>query len=438
MRNIRQLTHVPPASDRKAGRVSQDGSQASLDVPDAPSPHPLPLHRIVAPPLGPPRPLTLPAGAQVWHVTRYEDVRRVLTDPRFTRAGIFGSGADGELIEAPNVMTEERSILNVDAADHYRLRRLVQRAFIPRHIATWRPWVASVIDDLVSALISAGPPADLVPTFTTVLPMRVICRLIGVPAADQPQLQSWGERAMSLSAFPAEEIRSAMNEFADYVTNLVAARRAQPSDDLLTSLITARDDGEALTDNELVSLVRDLIVGGHETTMTALGNSLIALLDDDRRLWRQLTAEPDLATTAVGELLRRVPLGDGITEAGLLRRTTEDVELGGITLPAGSIVAAGIMCANLDPATYPRPDELDITRQPATSILTFGMGPHNCLGSWLARLELELSLRHLASSLPTLRLDVAVDQLTFTTGLMTRGPAALPVTWSKPHSGAAA
>jgi cytochrome P450 len=435
MRNIRQLTHVPPTADWKAGVVPRNGSQASADVP---SPHPLPLHRIVAPSPGPPRPLTLPAGAPVWHVTRYEDVRTVLTDPRFTRAGIFGTGADEELIEAPNVMTEERSILNVDAADHYRLRRLVQRAFTPRHIATWRPWVASVIDDLVSALISAGPPADLVPTFTTALPMQVICRLIGVPTADQPQLESWGERAMALSAFSAEEVRSAMNEFADYITNLVAARRAQPGEDLLTSLITARDHGDALTDIELVSLVRDLIVGGHETTMTALGNSLIALLDDDRRRWQQLTADPDLAGTAVEELLRRVPIGDGITEAGLLRCTTETVQLGGTTLPAGSMVAAGIMCANLDPAAYPRPDELDITRQPTTPILTFGIGPHNCLGAWLARLELELSLRHLATSLPTLRLVTAVDQLTFTDGLMTRGPVTLPVTWSQPHGRATA
>jgi cytochrome P450 len=378
----------------------------------------------------PPKPLTLPAGAQVWHVTRYQDVRTVLTDPQFTRTGIFGAG-DTEIIETSNVMSEERSILNVNDADHQRLRRLVQRAFTPRHITTWRPWVASVIDDLVGALISAGPPVDLVPTFTMALPMRVICRLIGVPPTDQPRLQAWGDRAMSLSAFPAEEVRSAMTEFADYVTNLVATRRAQPGDDLLTSLITARDHGDdALTDDELVSLVRDLIIGGHETTMTALGNSLIALLDNDRQRWQQLTAQPELAATAVEELLRYVPLGEGITEAGLLRRATENVELGGITLPAGSIVAAGLMCANRDPATYPHPDDIDITRRPATPILTFGAGPHYCLGAWLARLELELSLRHLATRLPSLRLDLDVGHLTFTTGLMTRGPATLPVTWS--------
>jgi cytochrome P450 len=370
-------------------------------------------------------------------VTRYEDVRTVLTDPRFTRAGIFGAG-DTEIIETSNVMSEERSILNVDDADHLRLRRLVQRAFTPRHIARWRPWVASVIDDLVGALISAGPPADLVPAFTMALPIQVICRLIGVPAADQPRLQAWGSRAMSLSAFPAEEVRSAMNEFAGYILDLVADRRAEPGDDLLTTLITARDAGDALTDGELVSLVRDLIVGGHETTMTALGNSLVALLDDDRRRWRQLTTQPDLAATAVEELLRRVPLGEGITEAGLLRRTTETVELGGVTLPAGELVAAGTVCANLDPAVYPEPDGLDITQRPATPILTFGAGPHNCLGAWLARMELELSLRHLATSLPDLRLDVAVDRLTFTSGLMTRGPAALPVTWSRPREGATA
>jgi cytochrome P450 len=342
-------------------------------------------------------------------VTTYQDVRTVLTDPRFTRTGIFGA----------------------DDADHRRLRRLVQRAFTPRRIATWRPWVASVIDDLVEALLSAGPPADLVPSFTMALPLRVICRLIGVPATDRPQLQAWGDRAMSLSAFPAEEVRSAMTEFAGYVTELVTARRAQPGDDLLTSLITAHDHGDdALTDDELVSLVRDLIIGGHETTMTALGNSLITLLDDDRRLWQQLTEQPELAATAVEELLRYVPLGDGITEAGLLRRVTEDVELGGITLPAGSIVAAGLMCANRDPATYARPDDLDITRPPDAPILTFGAGPHYCLGAWLARLELELSLRHLATSVPSLRLDLDVGQVAFTAGLMTRGPASLPVTWS--------
>lgn len=401
------------------------------------APTPLPLHRIPAPALGPPRPLTLPAGAQVWHVTRYQDVRTVLTDPRFTRAGIFGAG-DAEIIETSNVMSEERSILNVSDADHHRLRRLVQRAFTPRHIARWRPWVASVIDDLVGALLRAGPPADLVPTFTMALPGQVIGRLIGVPTADQPRLQAWGNRAMSLSAFPADEVRSAMNEFAGYILDLVAARRAEPGDDLLTTLITARDEGDALSDGELVSLVRDLIVGGNETTMTALGNALVALLDDDRRGWRQLTADPDLAATAAEELLRRVPLGEGITEAGLIRRTLEDVELGGVTLPAGSLVAAGTVCANLDPAVYPEPDSLDIARRPATPIMTFGAGPHNCLGAWLARMELELGLRHLATSLPDLRLDVALDQVPFTSGLMTRGPAALPVTWSQLRDGGTA
>jgi cytochrome P450 len=406
--------------------VTRDDAQTSLDASAVP--HPLPLHRIAVPSGGPPRPLTLPAGARVWHVTRYQDVRTVLTDPRFTRVGVFGDGS-ADVIETANVMAEERSILNVDDADHLRLRRLVQRAFTPRRIATWRPWVAAVIDDLVGALIRTGPPADLVPTFTMALPIRVICRLIGVPAADQPRLQAWGERAMSLSAFPAEEVRSAMAEFAGYVTDLVTTRRAEPGDDLLTSLITARDGADALTDEELVSLVRDLIIGGHETTMTALGNSLVALLDNDGERWRQLVERPDLAATAVEELLRYVPLGDGITEAGLLRLTTEDVELGGVALPAGAMVAAGIMCANRDPAIYPQPDDIDVTRRPSTSIMTFGAGPHNCLGAWLARLELELSLHHLAARLPKLRLDLAAGQLTFTAGLMTRGPAALPVTW---------
>jgi cytochrome P450 len=412
---------------RKAGRVTRDGARASSDAPNPPSP--LPLHRIAAPSLGPPRPLTLPAGAQVWHVTTYAEVWTVLTDPRFTRVGILGVGTT-DVIEAPNVMDQESSILNADDADHLRLRRLVQRGFTPRYIATWRPWVASVVDELVDTLISTGPPADLVPAFTAALPMRVICRLIGVPEADQSRLREWGSRAMSLSAFPPEEVRSAMTEFADYITNLAAARRTQPGDDLLTSLVSARDEDDALTDGELVGLVRDLIIGGYETTMTALGNSLIALLDDDRRLWRQLTDQPHLAATAMEELLRRVPLGEGITEAGLLRRTTEDVELGGVTLPTGSIVAAGTVCANLDPAAFPRPDDIDLTRRPTTPILTFGAGPHYCLGAWLARLELELSLRHLAARLPTLRLDVATDQLAFTAGLMTRGPASLPVTWS--------
>jgi cytochrome P450 len=259
---------------------------------------------------------------------------------------------------------------------------------------------------------------------------------MGVPTADQPQLRAWGVRAMALLAFPAGEVRSALAEFADYITDLVAARRTQPGDDLLTGLITARDHDDALTDSELVSLVRDLIIGGHETTMTALGNSLIALLDNDGRHWRQLAAQPDLAATAVEELLRRVPLGDGITEAGLLRRTTEDVELGGVTLSAGSLVAAGTVCANRDPAAYPRPEDLDITRRSTTPNLTFGAGPHNCLGAWLARMELELSLRHLATSLPNLRLEATMDQLTYTTGLMTRGPATLPVTWSQLHDGA--
>jgi cytochrome P450 len=171
--------------------------------------------------------------------------------------------------------------------------------------------------------------------------MRVICRLIGVPAADQPRLQDRGVGATSLSASPAEQVRLATNEFAEYVAGLVATRR----------------------------------------------NALVALLDDDRRHWRTLIAQPCLAATAAEELPRHVPLGDGIVEAGLPRRTTETVEFGGVTLRAGSLVAVSTVCANRAPAAYSSPDDLDITQRPRTPTLTFSAGPHNCLGVWLARMD---------------------------------------------------
>ncbi|MER5635427.1 cytochrome P450 [Kitasatospora sp. NPDC002227] len=399
----------------------------TVEQSQAPAGGPLiPLHCLLHAEPGPPRLAALPTGTPVWVVTRHADVRQALTDPRLDRASLYAPDAP-QVTLVPNLLDAPDTLLNIDGPEHQALRRTVQRAFTPRAIERWRPWVASVVEDLLDGVAAAGSPADVVATFTRPLPVQVISRLMGLDNHDLSRLSHWSDHALSATAYTAEEIQQAMQEFGAFGYQLVTERRKAPGDDLVSSLVLAADETGGATEMQLTMLVIGLVVAGHETTMTTLGNALVYLLDENREGWARIGADPAAAVQATEQALRTIPLGDRSTAPGLLRRANADLEIGGVTIPAGSVVAADPSSANHDPAVYP--EGIDLFAPLGTPSLTFGAGPHHCLGAWLARMELELGLHGLARRFPELRLTEPTDRITWRTGLLTRSPLTLGVAW---------
>ena len=361
----------------------------------------------------------LGTGGEAYLVTRYDDVRRVYADPVFSRAALVHPDQPVLLPgnKLPHVM------LNTDPPEHTRLRKLVTRAFTARAVERLRPRIEDLAATLVDDLRKQGPPADFVTAFALPLPAGLIAELMGVPREDVPRLQRWLEHILSVSAHTEEETRTALQELTGYLVRLVAARREAPGDDLTSDLIQARDEGDRLSEEDLVFMLHLLLAGGYETTSTFLPNALVTLFRQ-RDQWDRLCADPDLADTAVEELLRYVP----IVRSGLERVATEDVELSGVTVPAGSTVLPIVNAAHFDPALTHDPTTLDVGRAP-TAHLGFGHGVHHCVGAALGRLELTIALRTLVTELPRLRLAVPEEDLVWKEGLITRGPRDLPVTW---------
>ncbi|MDH6117531.1 cytochrome P450 [Kitasatospora sp. GAS204A] len=401
----------------------------SLDHTDPSAAAPLvPLHCLRAAEAGPPTLTELMTGTPVWWVRRHADVRQVLTDPRLNRVDLFAPDAPA-ITAYPNILDDPDTILNIDGADHQRLRRTVQRAFTPRAIERWRPWVASVVDDLVDSLAGAEQPVELVAAFTRPLPVVVISRLMGLDGLDLKRLSHWSDHALSASAYTPQAVQEAMLDFGMFGAQLMAERRRNPGEDLVSSLVKAADEDGEVTELQIIKLIIGLVVAGHETTMTTLGNGLVFLLTEARQAWQELAGDEQRAATVAEQLLRSVPLGDSTVSPGLLRRAVADVEIGGVLIPAGAVVAADSFAANHDPEVYPGDWRQGLLAPPSTPHLTFGAGPHHCLGAWLARMELELALHRLARRLPELRLAVPVEDIDWRRGLVTRSPQTLPVTW---------
>ncbi|WP_441247982.1 cytochrome P450 [Kitasatospora sp. McL0602] len=386
----------------------------------------IPLHCLRQAEPGPPRLAVLQTGTPVWVATRHADVRQVLTHPQINRASLYAEDAP-PLTLIPNILDDPSALLNLDGAEHQRLRRTVQRAFTPRAIARWRPWVASAVEDLLDGLEASGSPADIVSAFTRPLPVAVISRLMRLEGLDLERLGHWSDHALSATAYTAEEIQQAMLEFGTFAYELVCERRKNPGDDLVSSLILACDETDGVTELQLTTLVLGLVVAGHETTMTTLGNALVYLLDEAPEAWARIGADEASAQHATEQALRRIPLGDASTAPGMLRRAVADVEIGGVTIPAGSIIAADAAAANQDPGVYP--PGIDLFAPLETPGLAFGAGPHHCLGAWLARMELELGLHALARRFPGLQLTDSVEAISWRTGLLTRSPLTLRVAW---------
>ncbi|MEU0099844.1 cytochrome P450 [Streptomyces sp. NPDC006267] len=388
-------------------------------------PAPKPMHRLVFEKPGPPRPAELPSGGPAWLVSRYDDVRQVLSDPRFGRAQLYAADAPA-LSDVPDLVNDPDLMFNQDGPGHLRLRRTLRRAFTPRAVARWRPWIAAIVEDLLDRLEARQRPADVVAEFTLPLPVAVISRLMGLDESAWDRLRHWSEHAFSDGTHEGEQVASVLKEFSAFGADLLAERRRTPGEDLISGLVAAADEEGGVPEAQLVSLVCGLVVGGHDSTMTMLGNALLCLLGERRETWPRLGADEEAAGHLVDRLIHLVPLGD---DRGSTRHAATDVEVGGVTIPAGAIVLADCGMANRDPEVFP-PATLDDLFAPLEApTLSFGAGPHYCLGAWLARTELQLALHRLAARFPDLRLAAPAGPIVWRTGTTSRSPLRLRVSW---------
>lgn len=350
-------------------------------------------------------------------LTRHGDVRAVLADPRFSgeRAGSPTTGDDPVGVAAP----WPGMLLLTDPPAHTPLRRALGREFTVRRVEGLRPAVVRIVEQALDDLEQAGPGADLVAHFALPVPSLVICELLGVPYADRADFQR--RSGVMLDMSEAEDVRRrAQQEMLDYTLGLVARRRAEPADDLISRLVAARG-GEA-DDVALATTCNLLLTAGHETTAHTIGLGTLLLLQNPGQL-ELVRDRPEAVGPAVEEILRQC----SVVASTVPRRATADVDLGGRLIRAGEDVVCHLLAANRDPALLEDPAGLDVTR-PAPPHVTFGYGIHQCLGQQLARLELGVALPALLRRFPGLHLAGDTPPAT-TTGAFTFGLTSLPVGW---------
>ncbi|OBF04756.1 cytochrome [Mycobacterium sp. ACS4054] len=326
----------------------------------------------------------------------YELVRTVLRDPRFrVPQGMFL--ASQGITSGPLWERVATNLISLDGAAHHRLRRLVSKAFTPRATARLRTTITDVINDLIDHHIAAGR-CEVVVDIARQYPIPIICALLGAPAEDWKLFSEWTDdifKAFSWDvAAHQRTILAAWDELDAYIDGMVAQRRHNLTDDLISDLIRAEDEGDHLTADELRMLAAGLLVAGTDTTRNQLAASVHALCDRPDQ-WALLAEHPELANGAVEETMRHSPIA-----AATLRIALEDVEIARVAIPAGTLVIANTAAANRDPAVYDEPDRLDITRVGAPPMQTFGAGMHYCLGANLARLELSEALAVITRRMP--------------------------------------
>ncbi|MFI0411633.1 cytochrome P450 [Actinomadura sp. 3N508] len=374
-----------------------------------------------------------PNGLKKWIVTRYEDGRELLADPRLSKNMRIGYGLleknftdpdkraeflreSGSRRQFPRELAEH--MLDSDPPDHTRLRRLVAKVFTARRVREMRPQISDLADELLGS-VSRRTQIDLMGELAFPLPFTVICSLLGVPLTDR----EWFRKRSNLlvSGTSSDNVRDAGSEVVEYLGRLIAAKRSDPADDLLSALIHTSDDGDQLNGTELMSMAYVLMVAGHETTVNLIGNGALALFEhpDQRAL---LASDPSLWPSAVEEILRF----DGPNVSSTWRFTTEPIVVGDVKIPQGEFVTICLLSVCRDPERYEDPNRFDIRRANSKS-LAFGHGIHHCIGAPLARLEGEVILSKLFERFPEMGLAIDADELKWRFSTMMRGLEELPV-----------
>jgi cytochrome P450 len=341
---------------------------------------------------------------------RHDDCLALLNDPSMLAMGARYFEMQG-WTEGAFVDWIRLNVVMMNPPDHTRLRQLVSRAFTPRAVASMREVSQRVATELCDAVDDAGGTVEFVHDWARVLPLRVVCEMIGIPAVDVTQMAEWAHGLTVASGMADPDARQAgdraMEGFREYVGAMIAERRAARRDDLLTALIEAEESGERLSPDELVAMVVQLIFAGHETTQNLLGNGLYRLLQHPRQL-ALLAAAPDRIPAAVEEMLRYDP---PILFTSRIAAT--DMEIDGVPVAADQLVMLNLAAANHDPQRFPEPARFDVTRTDARH-LSFGHGVHFCLGASLARLEAEVAFTTLLGRYPVIEEAGASDWTSFT------------------------
>lgn len=369
------------------------------------------------------------AGGPAWLLTRYPDIRAALSEPRLV-FHLPGFPTDTSPDTQPDTEPDAAGVLFLmNGPKHMRLRRAVAGTLSARRIAALRPSVERLARSRLTTLTAGGAPADMVRDYAVPLAIDTLSELLGIAIADRPDFASWATDLTAVFGMASpQDIADSGEQLFDFILRLIADRRAAAGTDLVSALIDTRDaDGNRLTDGDVQTLVSTLLMAGFVPPAQSLALGALRLVLDPETA-TALRAEPELVPTAVDELLRLDPSGAGSADRPM--RATCDVEIGGRTIRRGEIVVAPFGAANRDPAQFPDPDRLDLTRG-RNPHLTFAPGPHHCLGAALTRMQLDVGLGSLLARLPELTLAVRVPDLEWRTGMGgERNLVALPVTWT--------
>ncbi len=367
-------------------------------------------------------PVYFNAERSAWHVFRYGDVQRVLSDyAAFSSASIGGGRPAGEAARTPI----GASLISTDPPRHRQLRALVSQAFTPRAIEALAPRITTIVHELLDRVIESGE-MDLIGDFAYPLPVIVIAQLLGIPPAERDRFKAWSDAVVTgasagVGDAPAVTVGQAHREMAEYFGGLIEQRRREPQDDLISGLLAAEIDGERLSMMELLGFCVLLLIAGNETTTNLIGNAVLCF-DDYPEVVDALRADRSLVLGAIEEVLRyRSPV------QLMFRTAAQDVSLDGHELKRGQQVLAWIGSANRDEATFDEPDRFDARRTPNRHI-AFGSGVHFCLGAPLARLEAKIALTALVERTQNLH-RVAGAPLTFMQSAIVYGVQSLPVTF---------
>lgn len=365
---------------------------------------------------GPVHRVTAPDGSTVWLVTRYDDVRKGLADqrlarhPKYNKAGYVGIPLPEELWV---------TLATTDAPHHTRLRSLINAAFTRRRIESLRPRVNDVVDELLDRMAAEGPSADLVAALAAPLPITIICDLLGIPESERGTFRRYTDAIVGTDR---EQSAQGCRDMVDFLNRMIILKREQPDEALITALIGARDEDDRLTEHEMVGMAFMILIGGYDTTLSMISSAALALLRDPERL-AELRADPDVLTSGVEELLRfEAPVQNAIR-----RFAVEDLEIGGVHIPAGSAVVLSIGSAGRDPEQYGCPAQLDFHREDTTHV-SFGYGPHFCPGAQLGRMEVGVAISKLFDRFPDLAVAEGDGPLRYRPGFTFRELSSLPVT----------
>ncbi|MFD8499717.1 cytochrome P450 [Amycolatopsis sp. NPDC059657] len=370
---------------------------------------------------GPVRQVVTPRGLTVWLVTRYADVRALLSDPRVAKDAKRAQEMITRNVTAtgPVDVTAQglnAHMLNSDPPDHTRLRKLVNKAFTSGVVSRLRPRVEQITDELLDAM---SGEVDLMKALAFPLPITVISELLGVELEDRDQFGAWSN--LLLSQGDSAAISEAVGAMANFLVQLIERKRENPTDDLMSALVHASEEGDRLSPEELIAMVFLLLVAGYETTVNLIGNSVLALLRHPDQL-KALRADLSLLPNMVEEVLRY----DGSINIATLRFTKEPIEVSGVEIPAGEFLFLSLLSANRDAERFPDPEAFDITRQ-TNGHVAFGHGIHYCVGAPLARLEAEIAIGKLLDRFDGIELLGETGSLRFRESLLVHGVESLPV-----------